>query len=83
MQEVIIYRNPAEAAIWHAIMESPLGFLSIVVTCIVFVLTMVLIDGLVGKFKQTRSLKYTSWWIWVHGAISAGAAAVVFTLMNA
>lgn len=44
MQEVIVYRNPMEAAFWNAVTEHPEFFLFVIVAAIVFVGTMRVVE---------------------------------------
>ena len=60
MQEVIIYRNPAEAAFWNAVMNAE--FFPAIVGIIVFLIVFVVTNGIAtrkwgswGKAARTRT----------------------------
>lgn len=54
MQEIIVYRNPMEAALWNVLMSH--GF-EIVVFIVIFFLVFVTLNHLGEKFYSRRDLK--------------------------
>ena len=56
MQEVIVYRNPAEAALWSAFMDGT--FLPIIVGALVFLIAIVVFDKKVSYQTKQKFMPY-------------------------
>ena len=76
MQEVILYRSPAEAAIWDMLL-SDVGF-AFIVSLIVFIISVVLVDGTIRK-QLWRFRRRAAIW----RAIDNGYASLAFGLVAA
>jgi hypothetical protein len=72
MQEIIVYRNPADAAIWHALSSAAL--IPIIAGVIMFFITFLLANRL---FTQGRQFNVASWK--TNAALFVGAVAGVVT----
>lgn len=80
MQEIIVYRNPAEAAFWNTIMSAD-NIFPIIAGVVVFFAVLLITDSLVRKSKiraiYTLSNSYvslivgaicgifTAWYMWI------------------
>ncbi len=75
MQEVIVYRNPMEAAMWHALSGGE--FFPIIVGIVVFFAVFLTVNALLNKW-------YGSWGkaaqMRTQGALTAGVVAGVLTV---
>lgn len=60
MQEVIVYRNPLEAAIWQTVMNGE--FFVVAVGLVAFFLVFLAIHGLVGKYFGWMKQQKTVYW---------------------
>lgn len=78
MQEVIIYRSPAEAALWNMLL-SDVGF-AFIVSLIVFLVSVFLVDGTIRKRLWRFRRGSAIWWAINNGYISLaiGLAAACF-----
>ncbi len=54
VQEVIVYRNPAEAAFWHSISETPQLWLGLIVGFVLFIVV-------AQMMEKTPFFKKASW----------------------
>jgi len=73
MQEIIVYRNPVEAAFWHSIMGGDL--FPIMVAMFVAVVTIVACCSVVNKFVPRNKQK-----VWINLSLVAGAVAAIAVL---
>lgn len=80
MQEIIVYRNPAEAAFWNTIMSSN-NLFPIIVGVVVFFAVLLVTDSLVRKSKIRAIYNlsnsyfplivgticgiFTAWYMWI------------------
>lgn len=79
MQEVIVYRNPMEAAIWNSIMSSGALF-PVMCGVVVFFVAFLIINGVAERYvgwnyRKRKAASYGSL------AIATGIALIVVKLM--
>ena len=77
MQEVIVYRNPAEASIWNSIMDGTL--LPVLAGALVFLIAIVLFDK---KSSYRNKEKYFPIYLVISAILGFGTAYVLFKQMN-
>lgn len=77
MQEVIVYRNPAEASIWNGIMDGTL--LPVLAGALVFLIAIVLFDK---KSSYRNKEKYFPIYLVISAILGFGTAYVLFKQMN-
>ena len=78
MQEIIVYRNPLEAALWHSLDNG--GLFPIMVAMLVAFVTIVICVRIVESYVQVRNRKLWTNLSLVAGAVAPGGQGMSLTL---